>query len=110
MRLDLRTYLFLCLGLMAVLPALVLGGVLTKQAEELQIAESDRETMRAAQAIARETALLMQAHTDAVKTLSRQVEAAGSLRPDDLQDIVTAQHQATDSLGNMWVAGADGIS
>jgi PAS domain S-box-containing protein len=110
MRLNLRTYLFLCLGVMAVVPALLLGGVLTQHAEGIQMAESDRQTMLAAEAIARETALLMQSHSDAVQGLSRQVEAAGSLDGMRLQPIVTAQHSAADTLGNMWVANAAGLS
>jgi diguanylate cyclase (GGDEF)-like protein/PAS domain S-box-containing protein len=110
MRLNLRTYLFLCLGLIAAVPALLLGGVLTQQAEGLQMAQSDRETMLAAEAIARETAQLMQAHTVAVQGLSRQVEAAGTLEPSVLQGIVSAQHGAAERLGNMWVADTRAVS
>jgi diguanylate cyclase (GGDEF)-like protein len=110
MSFSLRTYLFLCLGLIAVAPALLLGGLNTQRLAELQLAQSDRETSLAAEALAREVAQLMQAHTDAVKGLSRQVEARGSLEPAALQPIVTAQHSAADTLGNMWVGNRAGVS
>src|SRR5216683_1259437 len=111
MTFTLRTYLFLCLGLIAVAPVLLLGGFQTRRLAELQVAQSDRETSLAAEALAREVAQLMQTHTDAVRALSRQVEAQGGLdQPAALQPIVTAQHSAADTLGNMWVGNRAGIS
>jgi PAS domain S-box-containing protein len=111
-KLNLRVYLFVCLGAMALLPVLVLGMVLSQRAESAQIAQSDRETALAADALARETSLLMLSYTNAVRGLSRQVEAGGSIAMDraDLQEIVNAQHIANPTLGNMWVANADAIS
>src|SRR5216684_2826142 len=79
MSFSLRTYLFLCLGLIAVAPVLLLGGLQTQRLAELQLAQSDRETSLAAEALAREVAQLMQTHSDAVEALSRQVEAQGGL-------------------------------
>src|ERR1700687_3234300 len=111
MTFTLRTYLFLCLGLIAVAPVLLLGGFQTQRLAELQLAQSDRETSLAAEALAREVAGVMETHTDAVQALSRQVEAQAVLdQPAALQRIVTAQHSAADTLGNMWVGNRAGIS
>jgi diguanylate cyclase (GGDEF)-like protein len=110
MSLSLRTYLFLCLGLIAVVPVLLLGGQQTQRLAEVQRAQSDRETSLAAEALAREVGQLMQAHTDAVVALSRQVEALNSLDPAALQPVVTAQHLAASTLGNMWVGNRAGVS
>ena len=110
MKLSLRTYLFACIGVSAAVPAIVLGIVLTQQSQSVQLARSDRETSLAADALARETAQLVEAHTNATRALSRQVEAAGTLDPSVLQGLVTAAHAGAPTLGNMWVANADAIS
>jgi diguanylate cyclase (GGDEF)-like protein len=110
MRLTLHAYLFVCLGIIAVVPILIMGAVRMQRAETSQIERSDRETTLAAQAMAREAAQIMQAHTNAVRALSRQVEVTGTLDPLALQPVVTAQHSSAQTLGNMWVANAAGTS
>src|SRR3979409_2367494 len=102
MRLTLHPYRFVCLGIMAVVPILIMGAVRMQRAETSQIERSDRETTLAAQALAREAAQIMQAHTNAVRALSRQVEVTGTLDPLALQPVVTAQHSSAQTLGNMW--------
>src|ERR1700687_2854979 len=77
MRLTLHAYLFVCLGIIAVVPILMMGVVRMQRAEASQIDRSDRATTLAAQAMAREAAQIMQAHTNAVRALARQVEVTG---------------------------------
>lgn len=110
MHLKLFSYLFLCLGGIAVVPLLLNGSYSAQQLQAVEIAQSDRQTGLAAEALAREVGLLMKGHTDAVEGLSRQVESAGTLDGAALQGTVTAQHLAAAELGNMWIADRDGIS
>src|SRR5918912_65657 len=110
MRLALHAYLLCCLGAIAVVPVLLLGATRAQRLEEITVADYQQETGLAAEALAREAAQLMQAHTDAVEGLANQVEAARTPDPVALQPIVTAHHRAADTLGNMWVANAAGVS
>jgi diguanylate cyclase (GGDEF)-like protein len=98
------------MGIIAVVPILIMGAVRMERSEASQIERSDRETTLAAQAMSREAAQIMQAHTNAVRALSRQVEVTGTLDPMALQPVVTAQHSSAVTLGNMWVANAAGTS
>lgn len=110
MRATLHAYLFVCLGLIAVAPILIMGVLRMHRSELAQIERSDRETTLAAHALSREIGQIMRGHTDAVEGLARQVEVVNTLDSSVLQPIVTAQHVAAESLGNMWVANAAGIS
>jgi diguanylate cyclase (GGDEF)-like protein len=110
MRLSLHTYLLVTLGFIAVAPVLLFGGLRVQRLEALTIAQSQRETVLGAEALAREVGQLMQGHTDAVEGLAWQVEATGSMDAALLQQIATAQHRAANRLGNMWVANAAGTS
>ncbi|GAC1313991.1 MAG: hypothetical protein NVSMB2_02800 [Chloroflexota bacterium] len=110
MRATLHAYLFVCLGFIAVVPILIMGVMRMQRSETAQIERSDRETTLAAQALSREVIQIMKGHTDAVEGLARQVEVVRTLDPSVVQPIVTAQHTAAETLGNMWVANAAGTS
>ena len=103
-RLSLTVHLFLCLGLMAAVPTLLLGTVQTRWWGSLQVEQADFQNRLAAQALAREVGLLIDAHARAVEALAHQVEAQGTMDPAVLQQMVTRQRAAYDTFPLRYVA------
>ena len=103
-RLSLTVHLFLCFGLMAAVPTLVLGAVQTRGWAALQVEQVDFQNRLAARALAREVGSLVDAHARAVEALAAQVEAQGTLDPAVLQPMVQRQRAAYDTFPLMFVA------
>jgi diguanylate cyclase (GGDEF)-like protein/PAS domain S-box-containing protein len=109
-RFSLQGYLFLCLALLAVVPALLLGGIQTERWGAQQVARVERETQLAAELLARETGQLMAMHVREVESLARQVEALDSPDAAKLQVILAAQRSSSDGLSLMYVGDRQGIA
>src|SRR5919198_4206250 len=108
-RLPLQIYLFACLGVMAALPALVLGAVATERWGSEQIAQAERENQLAAELLAHETGQLMAMHVREVESLARQVEVRGTLDPHKLQPMLTAERASSGGLLLMYIGNPRGI-
>ncbi|MCC7367415.1 MAG: EAL domain-containing protein [Chloroflexi bacterium] len=109
-RLTLSAHLFLCLGLMAALPTLLLGWVQTREWAGIQIEQGDYQNRLAAQALAREVGLIVDAHARAIEALAKQVEAQGTMDPAILQEMVERQRAAYNTFPLMYVANIQGRS
>ena len=109
-RLTLSAHLFLCLGLMAAIPTLLLGAVQTQEWGKVQVAQGDFQNQLAAQALAREVGLIVDANARAVEALARQVEVRGSLVTSDLEPIVEKQRSSYDTLSLMFIGNLEGRS
>ncbi|MDQ3809677.1 MAG: cache domain-containing protein, partial [Chloroflexota bacterium] len=108
--LSLQVFLFLCLGMLAAVPALLLGVAQSESWGAERVAQSDRETELAAELLGRQTGQLMAMHARVVDSLARQVQARGSLEPNDLQPMLSAQRAASGGLSEMRVGNALGIA
>ena len=109
-RLTLSAHLFFCLGLMALLPTLALGIVQTREWALIQIEQTDFQNRLAAQALASEIGLVVDAHARAVEALATQAEAQGSMDPLVLQGMVERQRAAFDTFPLMFIGNAAGRS
>src|SRR4051812_14279529 len=109
-RLTLSAHLFLCLGLIAAVPTLMLGVIQTREWGEVQVAQGDYQNRLAAQAMAREVGLIVDAHARAVEALARQIEAQGTMDPAILQTMVERQRIAYNTFPLMFVGNRGGQS
>ena len=109
-RLTLSAHLFLCLGLTAAVPTLLLGGVQTRWWAAIQVDQADYQSRLAAQAVAREVGLVVESHARAVEGLARQIEAQGMDDPTALQRMTVRQRQAFDTFPLMYIGDAAGLS
>ena len=110
-RIPLQLFLFVCLGLTAALPALVLGAVQTERWGAEQVSQAERENQLAAQLLAEDAGQLMATHVREVESLARQVEARGhgSLQPAELQPMLAAQRASSLGLMLMYVGDRRGV-
>ncbi len=102
--------LFILMGLLMSLPAILLGRSLAEQWESRLAARAEEEALLTARLIARNVGLQVDEYARAVEMLARQVEAWGTLEPAVLQKIVTTQKAAFPGLALMYVGSADGFS
>ena len=109
-RLSLQAYFFICLGVMAALPALILGVIQTQRWEALQVQQANRQSLFTAQALARAVGQKLEAHVQGLEALARQVEVAGSLDPPTLQRMVTAHRASFAGLSLTYIGDAQGRS
>ena len=109
-RLTLSAHLFLCLAMMAAVPTLLLGAVQTREWADIQVAQGDYQNRLAAQALAREVGLIVDAHARAVEALAKQVEAQGTMDPAILQTMVERQRAAYETFPLMFIGNIAGRS
>ena len=107
-RLTLSAHLFLCLGLTAAVPILLLGGVQTRWWAAIQVDQADYQSRLVAQVVAREVGLLVDTDAKAVEGLARLIEAQGMHDPSALQRMTVRQRQAFDTFSLMYIGDAAG--
>lgn len=106
-----RFCFFLLILLLVVLPVLLWGELQATRWEAALTAQSDREAMLIAREIAVEIGLQVQDYVQLVEGLAKQVEVLGSLEPNVLQKMVTAQKEPFRHLSSvMFVGNAEGRS
>jgi signal transduction histidine kinase len=103
-------YLFLCFGIVAAVPVLILGTNEAHRWEDVQREEIDREARFVAEGLAREISDLVGSHVEAVEALAGQVQAFKSFDPGILKPIINAQKTRFGNFSFMYIAGRDGRS
>jgi len=109
-RIGLRGYLFCCLGLVAALPVLLLGGIQVPKWEAKQLEGIDQERQFVAETLAYGIGQMVDGHVRAVETLAGQVQARGSMDKAVLQPMVTSQRKRYGGFSIMYIAGPDAVS
>lgn len=107
---GLRTYLFLCFGIVAAVPVLILGVNEARRWEKVQLEAIEREGKFAATALASEVSEHVSSHVHAVEALAGQVQTLGSFDPKIVKSIVSAQKNRFGNFSFMYIAGRNGQS
>jgi len=106
-RLGVRVFLFVVLGLSAALPVALLGAYQARWFAANDRDTTDRQAFAAAAAAAEQLAAAMASHVRAAESLSAQLAARGSLHEAALRDVLRAHVVTqTDFLGAYVADGA----
>ncbi len=104
-------FCFFLLIVLVVLPVLLWGELQATRWEVALTAQSDLEAMLIAREIALEIGLQVKDYVQLVEGPAKQVEVLGSLEPNVLQKMVTAQKEPFRHLSSvMFVGNAEGRS
>jgi hypothetical protein len=87
-RLTIRTYLLLGFSLLATLPVLLLGGMLSQQLEAAQVQQSQRQIDSVAANLADDIGQYLDVRAAELDGFARQVEAQPSLDPTILKTLI----------------------
>ena len=103
-------YLFVCFGIVAAVPVLILGINEAQRLRKVQLEEIGSEGTFAAESLAREISKYVGSHVQAVETLAGQVQALGTLNPKVIRSLITPQKTLFGNFSFMYIADRDGRS
>jgi len=104
----LRTYLFLMLGLIAGVPAFVLGTLQVRRVAAAQATASDHETLFAARALARQIGQFLDGHVRAIALLGERVKTIRLYQPAALPRLLAEHRSFYGAFERFTVLAADG--
>jgi len=110
MRLPLRTYLLLVLGVLAALPVLVLGLTQTSRIGAAQIRQTEQSARFAAESLAQDVTQYLDLRAAELDSLAREVEAQPALDPAALQALLARRRVLSGHFTSISVGDRSGTT
>jgi signal transduction histidine kinase len=107
---GLRGYLFVCFGIVAAVPILILGLNETHRWETVQREAIEREERFVGESLAREVSDHVESHVRAVEALASQVQAMETLDPKAIRSLIASLKSHFGQFSFIYVADRTGRS
>lgn len=107
---GLWSYLFVCFGIVAALPVMILGITEAHRWENVQLKSIDREGLFVADTMAEEISETLRIHVQAVEALAGQIQGLGTFDPSVIRPLMGSLKARFGNFSFLYIADSTGRS